>query len=674
MDRPQHELTPTTNGPSTGRLAALGGRRQQIALFGLLAVVVAVASLAIATTRWIRADTARTANAATTAGLYQDARFYSAQALGFFDQYQLHHDKAASDAANAAVDQLRATFKLLGQIPSEAATVAALQRRANDVVALGKRSHALKTAGRHAAEAKVDLQTDAAARAAIVALSQSEIDAQARSSTSLQRIRRNANRLEFATPIVLGGVLLLALLVCMVLVRDRRRMTELATTDSLTGLPNRLALANVVSSALREDHDLAKSAHGCALLLLDLDRFKEINDGLGHEYGDELLRAVAARLRNSVSAGDTVARIGGDEFVVVLDSATGEDAEAVAARLRSALCVPFTIDSIELSLDVSIGIAISGGDQDDLRHPSALLRAADLAMYAAKELGGGHVRYTPELGTRISEKLTIVGQVRRALDHDELVLHYQPQVRLDDHKLVGVEALLRWDHPVRGLVGPAEFLPAVEDHQLIDRITHVVFAKALRQAKAWEAQGMRIPISVNVATRALLNASFAEDVADLLKEYAVDASLICVEVTETTVMRDSARCARTLRALHDLGIRLSVDDYGTGYASMVYLKNLPLDELKIDRSFVARMITDQQQRVLTQAVIELGHNLGLSVVAEGVESPEVCQELRASGCDVAQGFLYSRPVPAEEIAAWHEDADRAAAVHIPAQRASVEMA
>jgi EAL domain-containing protein (putative c-di-GMP-specific phosphodiesterase class I) len=294
-------------------------------------------------------------------------------------------------------------------------------------------------------------------------------------------------------------------------------------------------------------------------------------------------------------------------------------------------------------------------------------------MYAAKEQGGGQVRYTRELGTRISEKMTLVGQVRRALDHDELVLHYQPQVSLDDHRLVGVEALLRWEHPVRGVVSPGEFLPAVEDHQLIDRITHVVFSKALRQCKSWEQQGMRIPISVNVATRALLNASFAQDVADLLTEFDVDASLICVEVTETTVMRDSARCARTLHALHDLGLRLSVDDYGTGYASMVYLKNLPLDELKIDRSFVSRMTTEEQQRILTQSVIDLGHNLGLSVVAEGVEDDEVRQALRASGCDVAQGFLYSRPLPPEAIAAWHDEVDRPGAVSIPAQRISAEV-
>jgi diguanylate cyclase (GGDEF)-like protein len=634
-------------------------------------VVVGLASLAIVSTRSASAETNEATDSAMVAGTYQDARFYASQALGYFDQYQLHHDKRAGDAADAAVAKLQSTFALLSRIPSETATIAELQGKADLIVATANRSDTLAAKGHLAAAARADRRADRAAQAAIDDLSVREEAIKRVGRAQLAELRRDATRLGYATPIVLGGVLFLAIWVCVVLLRDRRRMTALATTDTLTGLPNRLGLAEVVRRSIGTDHDDAK-APVCSLLLLDLDRFKEINDGLGHEYGDELLRAVAARLRHCVSTEDTVARIGGDEFVVVLGSVDPEVAESAASRMRATLCEPFTIDSVELTLDVSIGIAIGGGS-DDLTSPSALLRAADLAMYAAKEVGGGHVRYTPELGSRISEKVTIVGQVRRALDHDELVLHYQPQVSLDDHRLVGVEALLRWDHPVRGLIAPGEFLPAVEDHQLIDRITHVVFTKALRQSKAWQAQGMRIPISVNVATRALLNASFAQDVADLLREFDVDASLICVEVTETTVMRDSARCARTLRALHDLGVRLSVDDYGTGYASMVYLKNLPLDELKIDRSFVSRMTTEEQQRILTQSVIELGHNLGLSVVAEGVGDDEVCQALRASGCDVAQGFLYSRPVPPAEIAAWHDNADHAAAVVIPAQRSNLDV-
>ncbi|HWC33950.1 MAG TPA: EAL domain-containing protein [Mycobacteriales bacterium] len=472
-----------------------------------------------------------------------------------------------------------------------------------------------------------------------------------------------------ATPIVLLGVALLAIWVSAILRRDRRRMADLATTDALTGLPNRLGLAKVVAGALQRGHD--DPASGPALLLLDLDRFKEINDGLGHEYGDELLRSVARRLKGCVESTDTVARIGGDEFGVLLAAGDAPVAESAAEQMRSALCLPFSIDGVEVALDASIGIAITG--PDELDSPSALLRAADLAMYAAKEAGSGHVRFTPELGAQITDRVTVVGQVRRALDNDELVLHYQPQVSLDDSRLVGVEALLRWEHPVRGLLAPAVFLPAIEDHQIIDRVTHVVLSKALRQTKVWQSQGLQIPISVNIATRTLLNASFPQEVADLLSSFDVDPSLLCLEVTETSVMRDSARCYRTLHALHDLGVRLSVDDYGTGYASLLYLKDLPIDELKIDRSFVSRMTEETQHRVLTQSVIELGHNLGLSVVAEGVEDAAVCQALRASGCDVAQGYLYSRPVPAEQLLAWR-DVTLPAAVVIPQPRAVAALA
>ena len=246
------------------------------------------------------------------------------------------------------------------------------------------------------------------------------------------------------------------------------------------------------------------------------------------------------------------------------------------------------------------------------------------------------------------------------------MLHYQPQVSLDDGSLVGVEALLRWNHPDRGLLAPATFLPTIETHELMDRITTVVLAKALHQSNDWRRSGLAVPVSVNVATRTLLNESFPQEVAGLLAEYDVDPRLLCIEVTETSVMQDATKSAQTLKALHSLGVRLSIDDYGTGYASMVYLKDLPIDELKIDRSFVMDMMHDRQQLVLTQSVIELGHNLGLSVVAEGVEDLAVGRALRDSGCDVAQGYFYSRPVPPEEILDWQRRlADTAS---IPAQR------
>jgi diguanylate cyclase (GGDEF)-like protein len=662
-----HDLGAVERPSASHHVAALAGRRQQLALVGLLAALIGLSSFAIVATRGAHHEARQAADAARVADLYHDARFHAAQAMGYFDQYQVHHDEPTAAAADAAVADLQGSFARLAQMSGEAASSANLKRQASDVVTIAARSVDLRNQGHVSRAARAERRADQAANVALADITRAAERAHTASQARLAAISAHSSRLGYATPVVLGGVLLLAVWVCLVLVGDRRRMTALATTDALTGLPNRLGLAKVVAALLRGGHDATDSG-AFAFLLLDLDRFKEINDGLGHECGDLLLRTVAARLRNVVSGDDVVARIGGDEFVVVLPSAGIEAAEAAAVRIRSALGKPFTIDGVELLLDVSIGIVITTAATPALRTKGSLLRAADLAMYAAKQLGGGHVCYTPELGARTSEKVAVVAQLRHALDQDELVLHYQPQVALDDHRLVGVEALLRWEHPDRGLVSASEFLPVVEDHQLIDRITHVVLNKALRQTKIWQEQGLRVPISVNVATRTLLNASFAQEVATLLAEYDVDASLLCVEVTESTVMRDSERCARTLQALHDIGVRLSVDDYGTGYASMVYLKDLPLDELKIDRSFVARMTTEEQQRVLTESVIDLGHNLGLSVVAEGVDDPEVCQALRDSGCDVAQGFFYSRPVPPEAIATWHRDPAGVPAVEIPAQR------
>jgi EAL domain-containing protein (putative c-di-GMP-specific phosphodiesterase class I) len=298
------------------------------------------------------------------------------------------------------------------------------------------------------------------------------------------------------------------------------------------------------------------------------------------------------------------------------------------------------------------------------------MRAADLALHAAKVQGGGHVVYTPALGNEVADRVRIVDEVRRAIDNDELVLHYQPQVALDSGRLVSVEALLRWQHPERGLIAPGEFLSAVEDHVIINRITSVVLHKALSQIKVWQAQGRSIPVSVNVASRSLMNVGFPAEVAALLDEYGVEPQLLCLELTETTVMQDPARCGRTLQALHGLGVRLSMDDYGTGYASIAHLKNLPLDELKVDRSFVSRMMHDAQYRVLTESIVDLGHNLGLTVVAEGVEDADASYALSAFGCDLAQGYLYCRPVAPDEIPNWQAPG-ASAAVHaaIPVQRA-----
>lgn len=636
------------------------------ALAGLLAVVVGLGVVAIDATSTV-SDEARQATASTQIDdTFQNARVHALQAISSFDEYRLHHSPAAAEAARAEVAKLRGTLVTLGGFAGQGAAVARLQATTALLVASAERADRLFKSGHVDAAGRIDDATDKLAAGGLVQLSDLQGQAQNVSEAQLDRIRHGAAQLRYATPIGLIGVILLALLSAGVIRRDRRRMATLAATDGLTNLPNRLALARVVATGLRAERANRGPDSGCSLLLLDLDRFKEINDGLGHQYGDELLRTVASRIRGTISKNDTVARIGGDEFVVFLRGGGPAAGEAAARRIRDVLRTPFAVDGVDVDLDVSIGVVAT--EADTLNDHSSLLRAADLAMYAAKANGGGHVVYTPELGASIEAKVVVVGQVRHAIEADEFVLHYQPQISLDDHRLVGVEALLRWQHPERGLIAPGEFLPAIEDHQIIDQVTAVVLRKALRQSRTWQSQGLRIPVSVNVATRALLNVSFPKEVAGLLNEYGVEPGLLCLELTETTVMGDSDRCARTLWALHELGVRLSVDDYGTGYASMFYLKNLPLDEIKIDRSFVMRMMDDAQHRVLTQSVIDLGHNLGLTVVAEGVEHADVRQALHESGCDIAQGYLYSRPVPPETILAWHGAPAAPTAPAVPGQR------
>jgi diguanylate cyclase (GGDEF)-like protein len=423
--------------------------------------------------------------------------------------------------------------------------------------------------------------------------------------------------------------------------RDRHR----ATHDSLTGLPNWVLLRD------RLDQSLAvatRSAGEVALLLIDLDRFKEINDTLGHTYGDKLLRQVGPRLESVLRDGDTVARLGGDEFAVLLPSVDGEtEARAVAGRLSQALHSAFDVDGVVLDVEASIGIVLSPWHGTDTEE---LLRNADIAMYAAKEMKAGAVVFSPEEHVTAPSRLTVLGDLRRALDtEDELFLNYQPKYTLDGGRIEGAEALLRWQHPNLGLIPPGEFIPVAEGTGIILRLTERVLGMALTQMRAWLDAGHGIPVAVNLSTRCLLDAGLPGMVARLLDEHRVPAELLRLEVTESAVMGDAARCMEVLQGLHDLGVRLSIDDFGTGYSSMAYLRRLPVDELKIDRSFVLGMTTTQQDAVLVRTAIDLGHNLGLTVVAEGVEGLEHADALRALGCDIAQGYHFARPMAAAQL-------------------------
>ena len=430
-----------------------------------------------------------------------------------------------------------------------------------------------------------------------------------------------------------------------------------ALHDVLTGLPNRLLLGDRAGHALQVAQ---RSGTSVAMLLLDLDRFKEVNDTLGHVAGDQLLVQVGHRLAETCRAVDTVARLGGDEFAILLEDATRESAVAMAERLTVALQETFRIEGVNLDLEASIGIAVSSPGDDVV----GLLQRADVAMYQAKETHEPLAVYDPERDVNTPARLALLGDLRRALESSppdgsgELRLEYQPKISTATGRLYGVEALLRWDHPVRGAVPPASFIPVVETTGLVDELTTSVLRMALTQQRSWLARGFETPVAVNISARSLLDLRFPDRVADLLAAYGVPARLLVVELTETTIMADPDAAVAVLQRLADQGVRLSIDDFGTGYSSMAYLKRLPVSELKIDRSFVMDMHADDNDAVLVQSAVDLGHNLGLAVVAEGVEDSGTLQQLRSMGCDLAQGYHISRPVRPEALESWL-DGDRA---------------
>jgi diguanylate cyclase (GGDEF)-like protein len=434
--------------------------------------------------------------------------------------------------------------------------------------------------------------------------------------------------------------------------RNLRRQVELnrelATHDALTGLPNRALLRDRVEQAVRATH---RTGRHVALMLLDLDRFKEVNDTLGHHHGDLLLQQVGPRLSAALRDSDTVARLGGDEFVVLVpDVASPTDATAIAEKIASTFDASFTLDGVALDVDTSIGIAITPDDGDGF---DQLLQRADVAMYVAKESHVGVNRYNPDHDAHSPTRLALLGELRRAIeDPDQLLLHYQPKADVSTRRIVGVEALARWQHPTRGLVAPNEFIPAAERTGLIKPLTHRVLTIALAQARCWADAGVDLRVAVNVSARCLLDLDFPTQVRALLDEHGVDATMLELELTESTIMSDPGRALEVLTSLHDMGVLLSIDDFGTGYSSMAYLKELPVDELKIDRAFVSGIADGGSDAAIVRSTVELARNLDLCVVAEGVETERVWNQLVQLGCDVAQGYYLSRPLPAEHLLAW----------------------
>jgi diguanylate cyclase (GGDEF)-like protein/PAS domain S-box-containing protein len=423
------------------------------------------------------------------------------------------------------------------------------------------------------------------------------------------------------------------------------RLNYLASHDSLTNLPNRNLLSDRLGHAISRARWHKRLV---AILFLDLDRFKMINDTLGHSIGDLLLQAIADRLSVILRDGDTVARLGGDEFVIILDDvAREEDVAKVAQKILETLSRPLMLKGQEIFMTASIGISLFPNDGDDSQN---LLKNADTAMYLAKEQGrNNYQHFSPNMNVKTLERLALETNLRHALERKELILHYQPFLNLSTGKIIGMEALVRWRHPDLGLISPAKFIPLAEETGLIVPISEWVLKSACEQNRAWQTAGLPpIHIAVNLSARQFQEKNLAMMVKQVLKETGLDPAYLELELTESVIMKNAETTTAVLREFHDLGIEISIDDFGTGYSSLNYLKRFPVNKLKIDQSFVREITTDPDDAAITVAIIAMGHSLHLKVIAEGVETKEQLEYLRSIDCDEIQGYLFSRPLPAEE--------------------------
>ena len=422
--------------------------------------------------------------------------------------------------------------------------------------------------------------------------------------------------------------------------------------DDLTTLPNRRHFYSVVNDRIANT-----GLQPFAVVLLGLDRFKDVNDTLGYGRGDEVLREVGRRIEHTLRESDLVARLGGDEFGILLWGVADEDAARNAVeKIQAGFAFPIALNDISVAVEASMGIALAPIHGED---PSTLLHRADVAMNAAKGVNAGVLVYDASVESGATERLGMFAELRRAIDEQELVLYYQPKALLIDGTVDAVEALVRWQHPERGLVPPNLFIPFAEETGLITQLTLWVVDEALRQAHEWRTQGTAIAISVNISAKNLRDKALCADIAGLMRKWSADADWLCLEITESAVMEDPQGAVENLTGLADMGLELALDDYGTGHSSLTYLKRLPLSELKIDRSFVSNFTGDQTDALIISSTIELSHSLGMRVVAEGVETEADWLGLQVLGCDIAQGYFLGRPMPAGDLMHWLQESGRA---------------
>lgn len=419
-----------------------------------------------------------------------------------------------------------------------------------------------------------------------------------------------------------------------------------ALHDALTGLPNRILLNDRVEQCMITS---SNTGQGFVLMLLDLDQFKTINDTLGHYHGDILLQQVGKHLKGVLKESVTVARLGGDEFAVLLPNGNLEGAITITKQILNSFEHTFIIEEHTISVRTSVGITIYPDHGEDV---TTLMRKADIAMYTAKKSGSGYAIYSIDNDSNNINQVTLMNDLRIAIEDDSLMLYYQPKVNIQSGIVTDVEALLRWNHPKYGFIPPDEFIPYAEQNGLIKQLTLWVLNQALKQCKEWHNKGVYLGVAVNISTKNLQDKNLPEQVLKLLGKWNLSPSNLILEITESTLMVDPINATEVLRTLKEMGIKLSIDDFGTGYSSLAYLKNLPVDEIKIDKSFVMEMTHDNTDSMIVRSVIYIAHNLGLKVVAEGVENQLIWEMLSSLNCDTAQGYFMSRPIPGDTLLQW----------------------
>ena len=455
------------------------------------------------------------------------------------------------------------------------------------------------------------------------------------------------------TLLVIGLAIWIALALCYGMTKQLGRQSKLsywARHDPLTGLLNRDHFQERLKNILDEN---SGDNSAMSLLILDLDRFKEVNDTLGHRFGDELLQEIAARIIAGTPDAILRSRLGGDEFAILMHS-DGHNAVMAARQIQSMLEVPIVLDKIEIDIHTSIGIASL---PEEPITAYEFFRRAEVAMYHSKRHGMVLTVYSTALDPYNKRRLSLLGELRGAIDNQQMTLHYQPKVDLATNRTVGVEALLRWRHPQHGMISPGEFIQLAEQSDLIRSLTYWVMDESLYQCHAWRQMGYALNVAVNLSPRNLHDPGLPVKLGGLLAKWAIPAAWLTLEITENAIMVEPERALNILLRLHDMGIHLSIDDFGTGYSSLIYLKKLPVSQIKVDRSFVMNMIHDEDDAVIVQSTIDLGHNLNCQVVAEGVENLETLERLRSLGCDQAQGFYLSTPLTADDITCWFEQSE-----------------